>query len=722
MRFVLPRRHHRKKFKLAVMKEAAEKPELATPQPKGPRSMRNNIPSEPASSSASQQSSPPPPQKPQMPQRSPQKQQQNNHHQQKAGQLAEAQQLAAAGLEHYRAGRIADAVQNYQAAAKLEADEGRPINVQLIGMLAQLQDAAGQKEEAVSNYELAIHCPGAQTAPPEIIGRMKMKVGVNICSGERAAEAERYFEDALSAGVDFEFTARHAYGVALSRKVDAADDTVDRERQVQAEEQWEAAREIIRPGSGNTDSTATEEQILQFHNNVGFMYYRQGKMEKAAKEFEAAYKLQKGSSKSDRDERESEGLLRTMDLLSTIYVHLGEMDKAVKKATSALKQDSTRVMTRGNLAMMFTRQGKLKKATSAAKRAIDDAEAASDAESGRIIVPDTAYNALFLASWMQGVKTTKPQHQHIERAERALTACAGQLRKAGREHDAQGYEMRLAAWRNILAFTTAHPQLAVAVAGQHADDNDAIDLSRRARSSFDQLDKAVKLAIVNDQERLLTGDTSGKPGLFLEFGVRYGATLRQTARILKKASEASTGATDSKSYRVHGFDSFEGLPTDWAGDWGDAAGTYSTNGILPTVDTDYTELHVGWFNDTLPAFLTKETEVHGWAPVAFLHMDADLYSSTYEVLDLLCSPDQPGGSRIVPGTVIEFDEYFVLSDGGGDGDDHTSDAADADAKDGGNGSGWDQHEAKAWLEIAAKFNLAWEFHSFWTQRFSVLIL
>ena len=55
--------------------------------------------------------------------------------------------------------------------------------------------------------------------------------------------------------------------------------------------------------------------------------------------------------------------------------------------------------------------------------------------------------------------------------------------------------------------------------------------------------------------------------------------------------------------------------------------------------------------------------------------------------------------RLVAGTVIEFDEYFVLSD-----DD-----------------GYDQHEARAWNEIAEQYGLQWEFVSHWTQRFSVVI-
>ena len=63
---------------------------------------------------------------------------------------------------------------------------------------------------------------------------------------------------------------------------------MDRDRQVKAEQQWEAARKIISLGSSSGDATATVEQILQFHNNIGMVYYRQGKMERAAKEFEEA--------------------------------------------------------------------------------------------------------------------------------------------------------------------------------------------------------------------------------------------------------------------------------------------------------------------------------------------------------------------------------------------------------------------------------------------------
>ncbi len=118
-------------------------------------------------------------------------------------------------------------------------------------------------------------------------------------------------------------------------------------------------------------------------------------------------------------------------------------------------------------------------------------------------------------------------------------------------------------------------------------------------------------------------------GLIAEFGVYEGNSLRLFASM-----------TDKK---VHGFDSFEGLPEAWAGHNLDR-GFFSriTPGVFPANVT----LHKGWFSDTLPGFLKEYSD-----NFAFIHIDCDLYSSTKDVLDL-CN------ERIVPGTVIVFDEYL----------------------------------------------------------------
>jgi hypothetical protein len=126
-------------------------------------------------------------------------------------------------------------------------------------------------------------------------------------------------------------------------------------------------------------------------------------------------------------------------------------------------------------------------------------------------------------------------------------------------------------------------------------------------------------------------------GLVAEFGVFHGRSLRQIAT-----------ATEGE---VHGFDSFEGLPEDWTAN--DPRGSYSTQGVLPKVPPNVT-LHRGWFSDTLRTFLTAQR-----GPLRFGHVDCDLYSSTRTVLDAFAA-------RLVPGTVLVFDDYLASGEDDGE--------------------------------------------------------
>jgi hypothetical protein len=121
-------------------------------------------------------------------------------------------------------------------------------------------------------------------------------------------------------------------------------------------------------------------------------------------------------------------------------------------------------------------------------------------------------------------------------------------------------------------------------------------------------------------------------GMALEFGVYSGKTLTEIAR-------------SRKGVDVYGFDSFEGLPEHWRA--GFPEGTFGGE-MLPDGPpvVEGAELVVGWFDDTLPKFL----ETHP-GPVAFLHVDCDIYSSTKTVLELV-------GPRLRPGSVVVFDEFF----------------------------------------------------------------
>ena len=146
-------------------------------------------------------------------------------------------------------------------------------------------------------------------------------------------------------------------------------------------------------------------------------------------------------------------------------------------------------------------------------------------------------------------------------------------------------------------------------------------------------------------------------GMALEFGVYSGSTLKVIAN-------ARGGE------QVYGFDSFQGLPEHWR--TGFPAGTFSTDG-LP--DVPGAELVVGLFEDTLPGFVAEHD-----GPVAFLHVDCDLYSSTVTVLEHV-------GPRLREGSVVVFDEYF-------------------------NYPGWREHEHRAWCEYTERHGLRFEYQGY----------
>jgi hypothetical protein len=124
--------------------------------------------------------------------------------------------------------------------------------------------------------------------------------------------------------------------------------------------------------------------------------------------------------------------------------------------------------------------------------------------------------------------------------------------------------------------------------------------------------------------------------LYLEFGVARGASMRYWSRLLRNPNSA-----------LHGFDSFEGLPTDWILDR--PAGHFSTAGQPPEIDDDRVSFFKGWFSDTLVEYALPEHEV------LVVNLDADLYSSTVTVLDAI-------ERALAPGSFLYFDEFNHRAD------------------------------------------------------------
>jgi hypothetical protein len=127
----------------------------------------------------------------------------------------------------------------------------------------------------------------------------------------------------------------------------------------------------------------------------------------------------------------------------------------------------------------------------------------------------------------------------------------------------------------------------------------------------------------------------GIAGDFAEFGVHKGRCARFMEMFL------------TPDRKLHLFDSFEGLPEEWvSGKWKKGAFKLEESKI-PKFNPKTTMVYKGWFKDTLPTFCENAT-----TPLAFIHMDADLYSSTMDVFI-------PANRLIVPGSIILFDEYVM---------------------------------------------------------------
>lgn len=181
----------------------------------------------------------------------------------------------------------------------------------------------------------------------------------------------------------------------------------------------------------------------------------------------------------------------------------------------------------------------------------------------------------------------------------------------------------------------------------------------------------------NSQRELILyslGQTKAS-GHYLEFGVFTGGTIRFMANRLRK-NPATRNAV------LHGFDSFEGLPEDWSG-FNLGGRAFDVGGRLPTVPTNV-RLHKGWFENSVPAWLSAHA-----GPVAFMHIDCDLYSSTKTIFELLLP-------RMVPGTIILFDEYF-------------------------NYPNWEKHEFKAFQEMVSAHRVTYSYLGFARQQVTVRI-
>jgi hypothetical protein len=194
----------------------------------------------------------------------------------------------------------------------------------------------------------------------------------------------------------------------------------------------------------------------------------------------------------------------------------------------------------------------------------------------------------------------------------------------------------------------------------HYDSNLLVDMNLEAkRDTLDYIKEHMPDAPYFEKHPALVSyalDQVSKDGLYLEFGVGRGKSMRWIAPRVDGT--------------VHGFDSFEGIQEHWNGN---PIGSFAQS-KRPKVP-DNVLFHVGYFDATLPGFLETYAD-----PVAFLHVDCDLYSSTVTIFESL-------GSRLQPGAIVLFDEYY-------------------------NFHRWQQHEFRAFQEYVEKSGVRYEYIAF----------
>jgi hypothetical protein len=195
---------------------------------------------------------------------------------------------------------------------------------------------------------------------------------------------------------------------------------------------------------------------------------------------------------------------------------------------------------------------------------------------------------------------------------------------------------------------------------------------RALQRSVDYIERAMPDALGLESQRDLIDfslQAVGAEGHYLEFGVFTGGTIRYIAKCIGPRT-------------IHGFDSFEGFAEVWSG-FSLGNKTFDNKGRLPRVPKNVL-LHRGYFDASLPQWLADNP-----GPVAFVHVDCNLYSSTKTVLDLLAP-------RMTAGSVILFDEYF-------------------------NYPNWEQHEFKAFQEFVNTNGIKYDYLAFARQQVAVRI-
>ncbi len=434
-------------------------------------------------------------------------------------------------------------------------------------------------------------------------------------------------------------------------------------RLLQAED---ACKEALRAGPDNPEALqlldALSGQLAALHSGQGISLHSQGRLEAAAASYQKALALKPDFAEAHYN-------------LGIVFNDQGKLEEAAKSCRRALAFRPDLAEAHSNLGNALQALGRLDEAVASHRKAL-------------ALKPDNA-------DWLYNLGIALQEQGGVDEAilcyRKALTLNPGLAQAWYNLHalllDAEGVAAAIECMKKAVEASPANADyrfflgMLLDYSGQTEEASAYLDAGGRSASLFRaRLDAWRYIQSAGGKLSQMTGSpirafklgmsAARNDGLILEFGVRFGCSIRQIAALAGQQA-------------VHGFDSFEGIPEAWHDE---PQGSYSTRGALPEVPGNVV-LHAGWFDDTLPAFLNGNT-----APARFVNVDCDLYSSTKTVLALLAD-------RIASGTVIVFDEYL--------GNEH-----------------WREDEFRAFQEAVARFGWNYEYlcFSLFTKQAVVRIL
>jgi len=527
-------------------------------------------------------------------------------------------QTLGAALAHHQAGRLREADALYRQVLQLQ-----PSNPDALHLLGMIACQTGEHETAVALINRAISASPSNPA-------FHSNLAWALHGQGKLAEAVASFRKALTLapgdagvhanlGLVLQNQGRLDEAVASFREAIKLRPTLA-EAHTNLGSALHVQGRLDEAIASHRAALSLKPDLAAAHSNLGNALRGQGKLEEAAASLREAIKFKPDYSEAH-------------DNLGLALQHLGKLDEALASHREAIRFKPDDAAPQNHLALGLQGQGRLDEAVAGFRKALllrpDYAEAHSNLglafqEQGKLNEAAASYReAIRLKPDLADAHYNR--HSLLLDQDDLVPAIESMKRAVAIDPSKTNYRFFLGM---LLDYAGDH-----AAAADHFDRVESGDALYRARLDAWRYVKSASpkpLPITGSaiQSFRLGLDAAPSAGMVLEFGVRFGTSIRQIAALVNQ--------------EVHGFDSFEGLPEAWHHE---PQGSYSTSGIIPTVPGNVI-LHAGWFEDTLPVFLNEHA-----GPVRFANIDCDIYSSTRTVLRFLAQ-------RIVPGTVIVFDEYI----------------------------------------------------------------